>query len=854
MNISADPDLISAYQKSDIDLRLRHAKVGCVLSLILMPAGSFLDYFVYPQHLGPFFVSRVVTDVLIAAILLVLISSKGRCYIFQLGFVWAFLPSLAIAWMIYHSEGTTSPYYAGLNLVIIISLMLMPFRLVEAILFCSCVIGMYVLACIAYPSGITSGQALFNNLYFLSLTSIICCTASFYFGRRRIEDFRLRHEISESYKKLTELDKLKSEFFANISHEFRTPLTLIIAPLNEAVQRYGQNLGPAQEYVRTAQQNALRLLKLINDLLEIIRLDQGGVALKRERINLPEHLRGIADGFQYLASARNLSLKVGSNRSMNDITVEADPARLEKVFNNLIGNAIKFTPTGGTIRIDWDEVGDQIEVTVADTGCGIAKDQLPRIFERFHQADGSSTRSFQGAGIGLSLARDLVAEHGGTISVDSEPGEGTTLKVALPSAGAGGLTTQKQSETDDGVADVYREAEQRVGIILDDRDLGPNGPVEAGHILLVIDDEPDMRRFLVSDLARKHRVLQAADGSTGLALARETHPDLIVLDLMMAGMSGLDVCRAIKSEPSLRDIRILMLTAKADEQSKLTALERGADDFLTKPFSTVELRTRIANLLETRDLEVDLRNRNVQLGDTLDQLKNAEAQLVQSEKMNSLGSLSAGLMHEINNPLTYALTALQIARQMPPASDGDLRDCIDDAIEGMDRIASIVTDLRTFALPDHDVTEQTFDVEHVIDLALRLTANEYKHIEVTQDVDDRLQAHGATTQVSQVLVNLLTNSAQVQATRVYIAAKCRGDRINISVSDNGPGIPETNLARIFEPFFTTMPVGQGTGLGLSICHAIVKRHGGTLSVQNRQGKGAVFTFDLSLAAQGAIAR
>lgn len=865
-----DPHLLEAYQNANRELRIRHAKVGCVLALVLVPAGSSLDYFVYPELLWPIFQIRLLCDLALLPIFALLYTSFGRRHVWTLGTLWALLPTFAICWMIYASEGVASPYYAGLNLMIIVTLQLIPYTLWEAILFCTLVIGSYVVACVLHWSSggllqeapAAEFSTLYNNLYFLALTSIISITACYYSSLRRWEDFKLRHqldvrnrELNESYDRLAELDRLKSDFFANISHELRTPLTLIVSPIDDLLRR-SSNLPPdLRQALEFARQNGLRLLKLINDLLELVRLDQRKADLKREALDLSVFASGLVDSVRHLASLKGLSLKTSSVDG--PIPVEVDPARMEKVVLNILTNAIKFTPNGGLIEVRCSRQGREAVLEIRDTGPGIAATDLPHIFDRFRQADSSSTRRFQGAGIGLALAHEIVQEHGGRLAASSELGAGTTLRVVLPISMVQSERLLRRGEEEvesDPIAKIYQDAER--AIILDlqaDARRPVPGSDAAACTVLVVDDEPDMRRFITSTLSQEHVVLEAADGESALEAVRKYRPRLIVLDLMMPKIDGLGVCRQIKSDPFTACTKIILLTAKADEASKVTALELGADDFLTKPFSTLELKTRVANLMLAEGLERDLRNRNEALERTLRQLQETEVQLIQSEKMNALGKLAAGLLHEINNPLNFTFVALQMAEASPKA-DEELKEIFKDIEDGMSRIRNVVSDLRAFAYPSHQARQERFTIGEALTTALRLTAQELKDLAVYRDGLDGLAACGCKAQIVHVLMNLLVNSAHATAgtgrkRQIRVEAELREGRLQVSVWDNGCGVKAEHLSRIFEPFFTTKDVGQGMGMGLSVCHTIIRNHGGTITVQSEEGKWTRFTFDLSPAEQ-----
>jgi signal transduction histidine kinase len=321
---------------------------------------------------------------------------------------------------------------------------------------------------------------------------------------------------------------------------------------------------------------------------------------------------------------------------------------------------------------------------------------------------------------------------------------------------------------------------------------------------------------------------------------------------MLPGRDGLEICEALKADPATAAIKVVLLTARTDERSKISALEKGADDFLTKPFSSVEVKTRLRNLFRQATLEEDLRQRNLDLQNALTRLRETEAQLVQTEKMNALGSLAAGLLHEINNPLNFTLTALEVARDSS-AADPDLADTLNDIGQGMERIRDIVSDLRDFAYPSHAQARQPFGLSAALDTALRLLAHELQGVALSLSVPEGLTVPGSRTQIIQVFVNLLHNSARAvrsvadrRQPQIRVSADEGGGRVRVRVWDNGAGIEPQVLPRIFEPFFTTTDVGEGLGLGLSICHTIVKNHGGEMAARSQPGEWTQIEFDLPL--------
>ncbi|MDA3962984.1 MAG: response regulator, partial [Planctomycetota bacterium] len=607
--------------------------------MTLMPLGTALDYMVYPDLQARFLAIRLIASALVVVVYLLHKARSCQDFMPALNISWVLAINAGLCVMIGASEGAASPYYAGLNLVFLAMILLMPLTWIDALVCCGVTVLFYLVACIAHGDPLSNLGILFNNLYFLSLTALVCCIASAYLTGMRKAEFALRHELDNSNRdlassndKLAELVRLRAQFIANISHELRTPLTLILGPVDDLLTS-GRNWDrTTAESLGLARENGLRLLKLINDLLELVRLEDGGVRLERQAMDLAPFLAALVDSVRYLADAKGVHLHTeGPDQGL---VVRGDSARLEKVFLNLITNALKFTPTGGTVTVSWRHHHDSTDISVCDTGIGIPADQLPFIFERFRQVDGTTTRQFQGAGLGLALVKELVSEHEGSVHASSQLDQGSTFTVTLPrSTDAVAAATHSSHDVTGGdrSAELFGIAERRGGVALDaDHDSDSNEAQGTGpRRILVVDDEPDMRRYLVAGLAETHTVFQAADGPSALESAWAHQPDLILLDLMLPGIDGLEVCTQLRASEACRHCKIILLTARGDEKAKLDALKRGADDFLTKPFSFVEVQTRIDNLLRARRLEIDLQTRATELQTALEQVQETEARLIQ---------------------------------------------------------------------------------------------------------------------------------------------------------------------------------------------------------------------------------
>lgn len=855
----SDPEAIrSAFFEYNKDFRISSSKIACMLVIVLMPVGFSLDYFVYREQVGFFFLLRIICSLMAFGLWKLLGTSFGHRHFRILGMGWFVLPSFFISLMIYFSEGTYSPYYAGLNLVLVAVSWVAQVDFPESVTSVILTLGMYLVACWAH--GAWEVSILFNNLYFIILTGIIVITGSYFLNRLRFREFALRseldqsrHALESSNAKLIELDKAKTNFFANISHELRTPLTLLIGPLDKLRQPGQAGTGAEQqELIDIMYRNAMRLLRLINDLLNLVKLDSGNLDLRAEKTELAPFIRGIAQSVMPMAQERELHFE-NSISTQQSAHVWVDRDKVEKILLNLLFNAFKFTPAGGQVRLHAELHGSSLQLAVSDTGQGIAPEDLPHIFDRFWQAEAAATRRFQGVGIGLALVKELAQLHGGSVSADSQPGQGTTIGVRLDVSERAAAPSQDVPAADspevrnpEWLVQLYRRAE-----------FFPAHVHNVGHIMpaaahantlpkvLIADDEPEMRRFLKSQLHAVFSVQEASNGAEALNFAKTGDYSLILLDYMMPEMDGVEVARQLRAEKIHRSVPIIILTARADEDSKMKALEAGATDFLTKPFASTELMVRCRNLVSAHQLQQHLTGQTHELENALTQIKETEAQLVHQAKMASLGQLSAGLMHEINNPLNFANTALHLVKkrlaQLPTEDLGRIEKPLNDMQDGIQRVSAIISSLRSFTHPD--VTSfGTINFLDVVTDAVRFVQIDRREINLQINIDNSLTVWGNRNQLIHIFINLLQNSVDslreknAAVRELQVHASLHAGELRAEIFDNGLGIPPENQSRIFDAFFTTKSVGEGVGLGLNICHRIVRQHRGRMDLESKAGE------------------
>src|SRR6056297_1644777 len=410
--------------------------------------------------------------------------------------------------------------------------------------------------------------------------------------RYELNRFNLKNELQlerVEINSLRKLDQLKSHFFANISHEFRTPLTLITGQLETLLD--SESDRNRKKKLVSANSNAEKLLSLINQLLDLTKLEAGKMELDLEETNMVSFLKNHLFSFESLAQAENISLNFSSARAKIPVSVDTD--KMEKVFFNLFSNACKFTEPGGRIDVAVEiPRPDSLEIRVKDSGIGISKDRLPYIFDRFYQADPSNTRKYEGSGIGLSLAHELITMHGGTIDVTSEEGVGTEFIIRLPYQESNTVVMGTSSMTEAVAAENVTES-----LVLPDIEALYS---EHDEIILIVEDNTDVREFIREQLIGEYKILEASNGCEGIAVSQGTIPDLIITDLMMPEMDGYEFSGNIRSDEKTSHIPIIMLTAKAGLDPRIEGLEAGIDAYLTKPFHVRELQTRVKALIQQR--------------------------------------------------------------------------------------------------------------------------------------------------------------------------------------------------------------------------------------------------------------
>ncbi len=407
---------------------------------------------------------------------------------------------------------------------------------------------------------------------------------------------------------LEQIDQAKTAFFSNISHEFRTPLTLMLGPLEELMDQPGTNLSETdKQNLTTAHRNAMRLLKLVNSLLDFSRIEAGRQQANFSLVDMVTTTKNLAANFRSVVEKAGLDLIVKADSIIQPVYLDSE--MWEKIVFNLLSNAFKYT-LEGTITVELSCDPENAILKVIDTGVGIPENELPRMFERFHRVQNSAGRTYEGTGIGLSLVKELVRLHKGEITVESEAGKGSTFTVTIPfgkdhlAAFQSSVDRINAAIDDDLISNMYvgeasslleKEGERSENDILEEDDF---------PLIMVVDDNADMREHIRSLLAGRFSVISAANGLDALQKLREKRPALILSDIMMPIMDGIGLLKEVKSHKATAQIPVILLTARAGEESKIEGWQMGADDYLVKPFSSKELISRISSQIRTSNIRL----------------------------------------------------------------------------------------------------------------------------------------------------------------------------------------------------------------------------------------------------------
>ncbi len=837
----------------------------------LYPLFGVLDYLTAPrQWLWLLFATRGVITLITLAMFGLLRSALFTRHVNLFSSSFMVLISLGISMMTVFVGGLASPYYAGLTLTIVASGLLFVWPMKVVIPTHATIVLSFILPNVLFARH-AAPPASVSNLLFLVSTALIAGTGqvlAYASQREQVKNQSIlegtRKNLELANLELKQLDRFKSEFFANITHELKTPLTMVLTSLELLLDGELGHVSEAQRSTfQSMQRSGAKLLRLIGDLLDLSRIEESRVRLRIAEHDLAVYLRDLVEEMRVLVQRKGIELVFDTDRPAQ--LVWCDLERLERVFLNLLSNASKFTDAGGRVSIQLRDEGEALLVVVEDTGVGFPPELAERIFSRFFQTDMGKTRRYGGTGIGLALAKDLVELHGGTVWAESKREKGSIFYVRLlrdrehfnpdflDRRSVSAPPPDGKRLTDRGIADWRSPAEAKFRFLeideVTEQRVVERDPDELrrNHTVLVVEDTPDVIRMIRLALHHDFRVLAATNGAQGLELAAKHRPSIVVTDLMMPVMDGLELTARLRGDAQLSHIPIVMLTARSELEARVTGLQGGVDAYLGKPFSTKELVTTVRSLVRHQERTADL---------------------VLTQKLDSIEAIAGGLAHEIGNPLNYVKNALALVQRdtqqllsalapnggpPPPALDltaiGRRTQKLFDVAEGgVRRIAATVEQMMRYSRNGYSRTHQPHDVYAATREVLNvLLPSIGKQLEVSTSFEGEPLVDCVPEELNQVLSNLIQNAAEAAPAKngwLEVRGWNEDSDLFLSVRDNGHGISPDNLDKVFNAFFTTKDTGAGMGLGLTIAQRVTRALGGSIAVQSEVGAGTVFTLRL----------
>jgi signal transduction histidine kinase len=674
-----------------------------------------------------------------------------------------------------------------------------------------------------------------------------------------IANAKVKQQERKRIEALAELDRAKTLFLSDVSHEFRTPLTLLLSPLDDVLSKRAVS-GGDRELLQTSRRAATRLLKLVQSLLDYSRVEAGRMQVAFEPTDLGTLTADLASLFRSTFERAKIQLVVDVPQLAEPVYVDRD--MWEKIVLNLLSNAFKFT-LAGEVSVKLTAQQDWVVLEVRDTGSGIAADDLPHIFERFRRGRTERARSAEGSGIGLSLVQELVKLHRGEIELASEVDRGTTFIVRLrrgmkhlPVENLGGVSNRKSVAA--GAAPYIEEVSGWVGDADEPAAVVGKGskresakrvspaPAESAERILVVDDNADMRRYLKRILQEHWKVDTATDGMLALARVRKSVPDLVIADLMMPGLDGLSLLRALRDDPNCARVPVMVLSARVNEDASVDALTAGADDYLPKPFAARELIARVA----------------VQLARARLRAAERAAREVAEQTSFMKDELVTMLSSSLRNPLNVMLNAIALLKDQTFGGE--------EARRALELIRASTREQHRLIDEVHDVsciTAGCFNVvqKHIESLSMLVNAEieairplaGAKRVRLESFIDSAAgPLDGDPDRLRQVVHNLIAHALASTPAGGNILVECHGrpDHAELVVRDNGMGIPAETMQHVFDPLWQMHHARAdaartaGVWLGLAVIHRIVELHGGRIiASSDGHSMGAVFTVRLPLA-------
>jgi signal transduction histidine kinase len=814
----------------------------------------------------------------------------GHCYLWKPGLVWLHVVSDILIWLSYVTISTTLVY-------LVRRIRGMPFQWMYV------AFGVFIIACgfthfmevwtVWRPvywlaGGVKVVTAVASLATALLLPTLIPKAVALAHAARVSQERGVKLEAAHAamsvlLEKTREIEQLKTQFFANVSHELRTPLTLIIGPTEKLLTR--DDLSEAQRNdLETVDRNARRLLRYVNDILDVTKLEAGHLAAAYAETDLTRLVRLTCAQFDTIASERHIAYDVHTPPSLPS---QVDPEKIERVLTNILSNALEFTPDGGRIECALQSVSSpggepMARLTVSDSGPGVPAELRGAIFERFRQAESDAPRRFGGTGLGLAIAKEFVELHRGAINIDDAPQGGARFVVDLPLTAPAGTSTRPATRPTNAATQTGRQPHLPSRATSDAARTAesahatqPTGGVNAAEndraLVLVVDDNADIRRFLADTLSTDFRVALASNGAEGVQTARALRPDLIVSDVMMPEKTGVEMVTELRSESEFDGTPVVFLTAKADDALRIRMLQNGAQDYVMKPFSGDELRARVRNLASmkrTRDilrrelatqlgdvetLAQELADSRRELAGALETMRVARDQALYASQAKS--RFLSLVSHELRTPLTTLDLQLQLLQRDMPRLTPRQQEMVTRMMGASARLLDLIESLLEYTRVESGR------------LAVRIEPIDLPALaeEVADDLRPRAEKRGLELRlrtafqipplecdrrlVRLILVNLVENALKyTERGFVEVSTHADGAHHHIRVEDSGCGIPLHSQTRVFEPFEQVEPISHkhspGVGLGLALVREVVDSLGGSIELRSVPERGSIFAVTL----------
>ncbi|OGW72106.1 MAG: hypothetical protein A2Y02_02795 [Omnitrophica bacterium GWA2_52_12] len=672
------------------------------------------------------------------------------------------------------------------------------------------------------------------------------------------------NELSAANQKLVETEKMKDAFLATVSHELRTPLTLVLTPLESLlIGNGGGNVSDDQRRVlEIMHNNAIRLLQMVTGLLDFSKLGAGQMEVHREPTDLAVVTRSILADFGAMLSQKQLSSGLTIHPPEMDVLM--DRYLYERILFNLLSNAVKFTPQGGRIDVALTWQNDHLSLSVADTGIGISEENQKYLFEKFKQLEETSTRRFEGTGLGLALVKEFAVLLGGSVAVVSRAGAGTTFTVDCAAPAIKGHEVRAMALSSRRRLLQQYPMNSR-GTAIPKTEAKKSGLPK----LLIAEDNPELAAYVAAQIQDIAEVKIARDGEEALALARDWSPNLVLSDVMMPKLDGLSLCRAIKADSNLAHIPVILLTALTHREALLKGWEAGADEYLMKPFHPTELLTRVKSVLagsherqktlsilqESRhQLELRVLERTAEL---LESNKSLIQQKRDLEKVNlELDSFVYTASHDLRAPLRAIASFAEVLREK---HDGQLdeqgRTYLSRIESGAVRMGKLIDDLMSVSrLTRIQNPYESVSVKGLLDSVVQRLDLDVEESHVRIEIQPEIPAIVCDRiKMAEVFLNLISNAIKFsriknapQGFKIEIGYHGRETDHEFYVKDEGIGIDQRYHHRMFDIFWQLDPshAMKGTGVGLSIVKRVIEEHGGRVWVESKIGEGATFYFTI----------